>query len=707
MKKTLAFLFVTCLLSTSYAQSLPDAPRKIDFAGLTVRLDADAQKAVQDEIKFLLVPDSKMLQEKIERVQWYFPIIEAILEEEEVPEDFKYLAVVESSLMPDVISSSNAVGFWQMKAETATDLGLQINKDVDERKNIYASTKAAALYLKRNNLIYKNWISTLYSYYLGATGVSKLVPSEWAYASEVKLDGKTDRYIIKTIAHRIAFEYRLNRLREPSNAFVEYKNSKGKSLTQIATDLSLELNDLKKYNAWLLANNIPSDKDYSVAILSPTENIEKLQTKIKTGATATAVKSDVGFPVLKKITIVTSSPFEPIFYEINEKKGILAQAGDDVAALAQKGKIKISKFLDINDLTDKDLLKEGRVYYLEKKDKHAKVPYHTVTDDQTLWDVSQMYGITMYRLMDYNRMNAIQRLQAGRILWLQKRRPKDQPIEYVIDKDKETTPVKEDLPIIEKYDNKESKKDETKKDDTKTTTEKDPDAREVETPTTKPAETPKKGPIVVLEEEAPKPTPVEEKPKVKETPKVETKPTTTTKTPDPEVIVLKDNGKELTPEPAKTTPTTTPAPATSKPVINTPAATKVHLVVAGETLYSIARTYNVPPKELAAWNNVTIEEKVKVGQQLTVVAPKTAPVVAETPKTETKSTTTPAKVEAKPAAVPAKVEPKATTQTHVVAKGETLYSIAKKYGATMKDIKSWNGMADENVKLGQKIIVKK
>ncbi len=230
MKKTLAFLllFLTTKLIAQQTLSIPDAPKKIEFAGVTVNMDRDAQMIVQSEINSLLTPQNRYLEEKLERLQWYFPLIEAVLEEEELPDDFKYLAVLESSLMSEAESTSNAIGFWQIKLATAQELGLRIDSNIDERKNIFASTRAAAMYLKRNNLIYHNWISSLFSYRLGATGISQMIPAEWAYANEIKLNGSSDRYILRTIANRIAFEHRLNRLKDSPYEFIEYK-SKHKS----------------------------------------------------------------------------------------------------------------------------------------------------------------------------------------------------------------------------------------------------------------------------------------------------------------------------------------------------------------------------------------------------------------------------------------------------------------------------------------------
>ena len=78
-------------------------------------------------------------------------MIERVLKEENVPDDFKYLCIQESGLISDAVSSAKAVGFWQFKDFTAREVGLRVDNRIDERKNIVSATRGAAKYLKRNN----------------------------------------------------------------------------------------------------------------------------------------------------------------------------------------------------------------------------------------------------------------------------------------------------------------------------------------------------------------------------------------------------------------------------------------------------------------------------------------------------------------------------------------------------------------------------
>lgn len=141
------FLLIS-VIATAHAQNTSDIPASVSFGGITVKFDRSAQNLIEEDIKSLM-SNKKFWEEKMERAILYFPIVEGILMDEEVPIDFKYLAVQESSFKPDVVSSSNAVGYWQFKPETARELNLRVDDEVDERKNISSSTHAAAWYLKK------------------------------------------------------------------------------------------------------------------------------------------------------------------------------------------------------------------------------------------------------------------------------------------------------------------------------------------------------------------------------------------------------------------------------------------------------------------------------------------------------------------------------------------------------------------------------
>ncbi|RYF59136.1 MAG: LysM peptidoglycan-binding domain-containing protein, partial [Cytophagaceae bacterium] len=400
--------------------SIPIVPEQVTFADISVRLNPDARRIVQQDVNALLA-NRQYWTAKLDRVVLYFPMIESILIDEDVPTDFKYLAVQESSLTPDAVSSSTAVGYWQFKRETAIDNGLRVDEEIDERKSITSSTHGAAKYLKKNNGQFNNWVASLYSYYLGAGGITKLIPPDWAYAREVALDGNTDRYILRFFAHKLAVEYAI-RTYQPVNTFslVEYRGGSGKTIDEIAGELNLNANDIRTYNRWLLIDHVPIDKPYVLVIPTPNGQINDLRQRIAQTTDKpikAIVTDDIGFPVLKRVTLATTSVNDPVLYEINGLPGIQAQDGDNAGSLARKAKISLSSFLRFNDLGERDAIASGEVYYLAKKRKKALVPFHTARPDENMRGISQRYALRLKKLLRYNRMDRVQKLQVGRVLW--------------------------------------------------------------------------------------------------------------------------------------------------------------------------------------------------------------------------------------------------------------------------------------------------
>lgn len=137
----------------------------------------------------------------LKRAARYFPHIESVLKQEGLPDDLKYLAVIESGLRPHAGSSMGAIGFWQFLRSTGRDHGLRVDADVDERRNIFTSTTAACLYLKKLKEMFGSWSLAAAAYNMGENGL----------ASERKTQGpldyyslylplETQRYVFKIVA---------------------------------------------------------------------------------------------------------------------------------------------------------------------------------------------------------------------------------------------------------------------------------------------------------------------------------------------------------------------------------------------------------------------------------------------------------------------------------------------------------------------------
>jgi membrane-bound lytic murein transglycosylase D len=644
MKIIIAFLLTFGLggttMATSQDISIPQAPRRVEFADVTVKLTPRAQQIVNAQIKALLTPEGEFLNRKMEKMQWYFPIIEDILEEVGVPDDFKYIAVLESSLEPNAVSTSNAVGFWQFKQPTALEMGLRIDRTIDERKDIFQSTRAAATYLKRNNVVVNNWVSAMLTYNLGTGGVSGQLPTNWSYAREVTFDGDTHPYLVKALAHRIAFEHRINRLSDSDYRFVVYPTQQ-QSLSDIAKTLVIDPNDLQKYNAWLYANRIPNDRNYNVLIPVNTNQADKLERQINNRQDI--AKLDVGFPQLERLTPQDAPATEPIIYQINGRKGVLAQPGDEIPQLAAKGKLGVYKFMKYNDLTEHDEIETGKVYYMRSKARKGKVPYHTVAEGETMWDIAHMYGIRMRNVLKFNRLKNVQRLQAGRIVWLQKKRPKSQPIEIIEEaQSKDTTPL------------------------------------------------PRKKDIATS-------SGIERKPK--DNPAGSGRSIIDRKQNTDDDIVISESDEQLNKlfEEEKETPSYN---TTNRTSTTGSSSARSHFVQRGETLYSISRKYSVSVDDLRKWNNLNASADLQFNQRLIInssAATSTTPTPAPS-RTTTYNTDSDNDTYTTPVTT-------SSAEYHTVSAGETLYRISKNYGLTVDQIRSLNGLSDNTISVGQRLKV--
>lgn len=149
-----------------------EVPQELDFAGESVPLQLfDVREALDRELLSNTFFHSQTIR-LMKLANRYFPVIEPLLEAQGIPEDFKYMAVAESGLS-NVVSPANAVGFWQIRKGTATDYGLEVNSEVDERYHLEKSTIAACKYLKESYEQYGNWTMTAASYNAGRRGIDR------------------------------------------------------------------------------------------------------------------------------------------------------------------------------------------------------------------------------------------------------------------------------------------------------------------------------------------------------------------------------------------------------------------------------------------------------------------------------------------------------------------------------------------------------
>ena len=175
-------------------------PVSINFAGEDAPLHiTDVKERLDRELLINANLDATTLL-IIKRANRAFPIIEPILAKNGVPDDFKYLAVIESALV-NAVSPAGARGVWQFMPVTAKEKGMEVNDMVDERYHLEKSTEAACQYLIEAKAKFGSWTLAAASYNGGMTGVTKQIEMQQvSNYYDLLLNDETSRYVFRILA---------------------------------------------------------------------------------------------------------------------------------------------------------------------------------------------------------------------------------------------------------------------------------------------------------------------------------------------------------------------------------------------------------------------------------------------------------------------------------------------------------------------------
>lgn len=260
----------------------PPLPEGIDFAGEKVPLQRwEIREQLDREVLFNYYWQNNILY-MLKLSGRYFPLIEARLKANKVPDDFKYLCIAESNLA-NATSRVGAVGFWQFMKGTAPTYALEINEHVDERYNVIKSTDAACQYLKDAYLKFGSWTAAAASYNCGMGGYnSQATFQQTKNYYDLLLPEETQRYIFRILA----FKYLLNNadklgFRLPGEE--QYKPVATRTMTITASipnlaDFARENGTtykmLKWHNPWLRSRSLPVKPGKSYTIVLPAASQE-------------------------------------------------------------------------------------------------------------------------------------------------------------------------------------------------------------------------------------------------------------------------------------------------------------------------------------------------------------------------------------------------------------------------------------------------
>lgn len=210
------------------------------------------------------------------KAQKWFPYIEPILKQQGVPDDFKYVSVIESHLS-NIVSSAGAAGFWQLMPISAKNYGLEINEFVDERLDVEKATKAACKHFKEAYAIFNNWTLSAAAYNLGIGGIqSALKKQKSNNYYDLLLNSETGSFIYRILAYKTLFSnpshFGLKNKKLNYFSKIPLKTVKVDSsitdLNFLAKKLDCNKTIIKLHNPWLLGESLqnPENKIYEFKI---------------------------------------------------------------------------------------------------------------------------------------------------------------------------------------------------------------------------------------------------------------------------------------------------------------------------------------------------------------------------------------------------------------------------------------------------------
>jgi len=252
-------------------------PEKLDFCGEEVPLkDQNVRERLDKELLSNTYFQSNTLL-YFKRSRRWFPIIEPILKEFGIPNDFKYLPLVESNLT-NVISPAGATGYWQLMKATAKANGLEVNEQVDERYAMRQSTRAACKYLKRAYRELGSWTLAAAAYNMGIDGIKRqLKKQKTDNYYDLYLNTETSRYLFRLLAirdivsqpNKYGYYIREKDLYKNVPIHIVEVDTSVSNLATFAKSLNINYRILKLHNPWLRRNNLPNKAGKKYQLIIP------------------------------------------------------------------------------------------------------------------------------------------------------------------------------------------------------------------------------------------------------------------------------------------------------------------------------------------------------------------------------------------------------------------------------------------------------
>ncbi len=313
--------------------------RTLEFCGEPVPLDIpDVRERLEKELLLNLWDRAQMLL-YLKRSGKYFPYIQAQLKARNLPDDLKYLAVIESALKPHAGSNRGAVGYWQFIRPTARSYGLRVDRVIDERRNIFTSTRAALDYLTDLHELFDSWALAAAGYNMGEHGLKKRMRAQGVKDYyRLHLPRETQAYLFRALAVKLVMSnpsrYGFNMISDDyykpaSFDRVTVASSHAIPLRAVAEASGTYFKVIKDLNTQVMADELPSG---SYQLLVPKGGGEGFKGRFAELAAKYKPKSTI--------------------YVIRK--------GDNLIAIARRFKVSLNRLLSSNKLSRKSKIHPGQ-----------------------------------------------------------------------------------------------------------------------------------------------------------------------------------------------------------------------------------------------------------------------------------------------------------------------------------------------------------
>jgi membrane-bound lytic murein transglycosylase D len=258
----------------------PIIPNEVYFCGERVPIELfDVREALDKELVINTYRHSTTIM-YLKRANRYFPEIERLLKQHNIPDDMKYLCVAESGL-DHVVSPAGAAGYWQFLSQTAREYGMEVNKSIDERYHANFSLVAATKYLQDSYDRFGSWALAAAAYNMGNRGVKREISEQrvnnyW----DLHLNSETARYVYRIIALKIIMsnpkDYGFNisdeYLYKEIETYEVIVDTTITDLVEFAFQHGTNYKMIRYLNPWIRGNGLPNKSRKEYVLRIPTNN---------------------------------------------------------------------------------------------------------------------------------------------------------------------------------------------------------------------------------------------------------------------------------------------------------------------------------------------------------------------------------------------------------------------------------------------------